>query len=233
MDDSRKTAIIDVLAQVGEAFCRTMGPQCEVVLHDLSDLEHSIVWIMGTVTGRKVGGCMNPKGLSLVRYGNTPDSYNYTTRTRDGKMVRSSLVFVKDKRGRPVVSLEINFDTSPFVAFRHILETLTDPDEAYDYQDAFIDDAPEMLETMLQKAVGLIGKPVGSMTKGDRLRIVEMLDEAGAFELRKATPAVATYLGVTRFTIHNYLNEIRGKSTFDPTEEAGQGDAGAPDRQAE
>jgi predicted transcriptional regulator YheO len=56
------------------------------------------------------------------------------------------------------------------------------------------------------------------MSKADRLRVVQVLNEAGAFELRKAVPAVAGYLGVTRFTIHNYLNEIRGDPTSDETE---------------
>lgn len=212
MTNSQKAAIVNMLAHVGKALYRTIGPQCEVVIHDLADMEHSIVWIMGTVTGRKVGGCMTSRGLSLVRSGKTKDNYNYTTRTRDGKMVRSSLVFVKDEKGRPFASMEINFDTSPFVAFRHALETLADPDEAYDFHDAFIDDAPQMLETMLQKTVEFIGKPAAQMNKADRLRVVQILDEAGTFELRKAVPVVASYLGVTRFTIHNYLNEIRGKS---------------------
>lgn len=220
MNESQESDLVDVLAQLGEALCRTVGPQCEVVIHNLADMEHSIVWIMGSVTERKVGGCMTPKGLSLVRSGETQDSYNYTTRTRGGKMVRSSLIFVKDRRGRPRIGVEINFDTSPFVAFRHILEGLTDPDEAYDFQDAFVDDAPQILEQMLQQAVGFIGKPVPNMSKADRLRVVQILDEAGAFEMRKAVPAVASYLDVTRFTIHNYLNEIREQAPGD----SGEGD---------
>lgn len=215
MNKSQKSAIIGMLSQIGTAFCRTIGPQCEVVVHDLSDMEHSIVWITGSVTERNVGGCMTSKGLSLVRSGNTADSYNYTTRTRSGKTVRSSLVFLKDNNNRPFAAMEINFDTSPFVAFRHALETLADPDEAYDFQDAFIDDAPQILETMFQKAVEFTGKPTAQMSKADRLRVVEILDEAGVFELRKAIPTVAGYLGVTRFTIHNYLNEIRDRAVTD------------------
>lgn len=161
---------------------------------------------------------MTSQGLSLLHSGKTSDNYNYTTRTRSGKTVRSSLVFFKDNWKRPFAGLEINFDTSPFVAFRHTLETLADPDEAYDFHDAFIDEAPEMLETMLHQTVEMIGKPVSQMSKADRLRAVQILEEAGAFELRKAIPAVAGYLGVTRFTIHNYLNEIRGNLPSDNAE---------------
>jgi predicted transcriptional regulator YheO len=223
MDDHQKLAAIGMLSQVGEALYRTIGSQCEIVIHDLSDLEHSIVSIKGTVTERKVGGCMTSRGLSLVRSGKTTDNYNYTTRTRSGKMVRSSLVFIKDDEGCLLACMEINFDTSPFVAFRRALETLADPDEAYDFQNAFIDDAPEMLETMLQEAVDFIGKPTAQMSKADRLRVVQILDEAGAFEFRKAIPTVAGYLGVTRFTIHNYINELREKPALDSNDDSRNG----------
>lgn len=210
MNKSKQTTAITMLTQMGEAIYRTIGTQCEVVIHNLSDMEHSIVWIMGDVTGRSVGGCMTSRGLSLVRSGKINDNYNYTTRTRSGKLVRSSLVFIKNETGQAFACVEINFDTSAFVAFQHILNTLADPDESYDFSDAFIDDAPEMLEVMLAQAVEFTGKSTAQMNKADRLRVVQALDEAGAFELRKAIPAVAGYLNVTRFTIHNYLNEIRG-----------------------
>jgi predicted transcriptional regulator YheO len=209
MDNAQKAVTIGMLMQMGEAFCRTAGPQYEVVIHDFADMEHSIVWIMGNVTERKVGGCMTSRGLSLVRAGKTDDNYNYTTRTRSGKMVRSSLVFINDDYGRPFAGIEVNLDTGPFIAFQQVLRTLADPDETYDFHNAFIDTAPEMLDTMLQEAMGLIGKSASQMSKADRLRVVQILDEAGAFEFRKAVSTVAQHLDVTRHTIHNYLNEIR------------------------
>jgi hypothetical protein len=32
MKESQKSAIVGALTQVGEALCRTIGPQCEVVI---------------------------------------------------------------------------------------------------------------------------------------------------------------------------------------------------------
>jgi predicted transcriptional regulator YheO len=74
MDDAQKLLLLEQFIQVGEAICRTIGPHCEVVLHDLADMEQSIVWVKGTVTERTVGGCMTARGLSLVRAGQTEDS---------------------------------------------------------------------------------------------------------------------------------------------------------------
>ena len=212
MRKTTKAGWIESLTSVGDALVRTIGPQCEVVLHDLADMEHSIIWIKGDVTGREVGGCLTSRGLSLVRAGNTDTNFHSVTRTRDGKTVRSSLSFFRDRKGQPALCVEINFDTSPFVAFRRTLEGLADPDDAYDFHDAFLSDAPEMLESMLDRAIGLTGKPVAQMSKGDRMRVVQMLDDAGMLEFRKAIPTVARYLGVTRFTIHNYINELRDRN---------------------
>ncbi len=224
MDETAKAHWIANLANLGDATCRTVGPQCEVVIHDLEDMEHSIVWIMGSVTGRQKGGCLTSWGLSLVHSGQTDTNHHFVTRTRDGKTVRTALSFVHDETGRAIVCLEVNFDTSPFVAFRQTLESLADPDEAYTFHDAFLSDAPEMLETNLEKAIGMTGKPVSQMTKGDRLRVVQFLDEVGMLELRKAIPTVASFLGVTRFTIHNYINEIRDREELAPEEKTGDDD---------
>ena len=215
MKNPSNAKVFGILTQMGEAICRTIGTQCEVAIHDLTDMERSIVWIMGDVTERKIGGCMTSRGLSLVRSGKTNDSYNYTTRTRSGKLVRCSMVFLKSEKGRVFACIEINFNTSAFVAFQPILNTLADPKESYDFNDAFIDDAPQMLETMIMQAIEFTGKSTTQMNKADRVRVVQILDEAGAFEMRKAVPAVAGHLNVTRFTIHNYLNEIRGNAADD------------------
>jgi len=39
---------------------------------------------------------------------------------------------------------------------------------------------------------------------------IRMLDERGAFQLRKAIEDIAAMMGVSRITIYNYLNAIRG-----------------------
>ena len=55
-----------------------------------------------------------------------------------------------------------------------------------------------------------IGRPVGEMNRLDKQRLVKFLDERGAFSLRKSVEAVAAMLGVSRFTVYNYLDASRG-----------------------
>ncbi|GAA3577484.1 helix-turn-helix domain-containing protein [Amycolatopsis ultiminotia] len=51
-----------------------------------------------------------------------------------------------------------------------------------------------------------LGAKLGELDRPGKQRAVRLLRERGAFNLRKSVSAVAETLGVTRFTVYNYLN---------------------------
>ena len=55
-------------------------------------------------------------------------------------------------------------------------------------------------------------KPASIMKKQDRLQVVEMLDKCGVFAIKNSHYYVASVLGTSRYTIYNYLNEIRQRA---------------------
>lgn len=63
---------------------------------------------------------------------------------------------------------------------------------------------------MIDTAIAKTKIPVTLMKKPQKLDIVRDLDNRGIFLVRDAVETVADALGVTRFTIYNYLNELRG-----------------------
>ncbi|MEV0676278.1 aminotransferase class V-fold PLP-dependent enzyme [Actinosynnema sp. NPDC050436] len=62
---------------------------------------------------------------------------------------------------------------------------------------------------LVERALAEVGVPVELMRKAHKARVVRYLDDAGLFQVRDSVGHVAAALGVTRFTIYNYLNEIR------------------------
>ena len=69
-----------------------------------------------------------------------------------------------------------------------------------------LDDA---LEHLIAQGEAHIGRPLEQMTRADKQQLVRYLDERGAFALRKAVERVADNLGVSRFTVYNYLDSAR------------------------
>jgi hypothetical protein len=62
------------------------------------------------------------------------------------------------------------------------------------------------LERMVAVIEGELGAPLKDLDREEKQRAVQMLDERGAFQLRKAVEDVADAMGVSRFTVYNYLN---------------------------
>jgi hypothetical protein len=62
------------------------------------------------------------------------------------------------------------------------------------------------LERMVAAVEGELGGPLHALSREDKQRAVRLLEGRGAFQLRKAVEDVADAMGVSRFTVYNYLN---------------------------
>jgi hypothetical protein len=62
------------------------------------------------------------------------------------------------------------------------------------------------LERMIAAVEQELGSPLHGLSREDKQNAVRLLDERGAFGLRKSVESVADAMGVSRFTIYNYLN---------------------------
>lgn len=110
------------------------GPNCEVVLHDLSDPVHSVVRVEnGEVTGRAVGQGLRHLVPNLLRMPRTDDgglsseSPNllpvYWLRSR-GRLIRALSLLIRDDAGEVVGVLCINQDVTNVSAAAGQLQAL-------------------------------------------------------------------------------------------------------------
>ena len=54
-----------------------------------------------------------------------------------------------------------------------------------------------------------LGSPLATLNREDKQRAVRLLDERGAFQLRKSIEDVGHVMGVSRITIYNYLSAVK------------------------
>lgn len=62
------------------------------------------------------------------------------------------------------------------------------------------------LDRLLAQVGRDVGVPLAALSREQKQEVVAHLDDQGAFQLRRAVDDVADALGVSRFTVYNYLN---------------------------
>ena len=68
------------------------------------------------------------------------------------------------------------------------------------------------LDRLIDAVETELGGRLPLLSREDKQRAVRLLDERGAFILRRAVEDVADAMGVSRITVYNYLNAIRDRA---------------------
>lgn len=71
------------------------------------------------------------------------------------------------------------------------------------------DDSADLSDGLARLIAGVereLGAPLAELPRAGKQQAVRLLEERGAFEMRRSAETVAEALGVTRFTVYNYLN---------------------------
>ena len=216
--------VLETMRHVVEGLERALTSDVEVVLHDVTKPKSSVVAIAnGTITGRRVGsaiisGPFDDLGLSklLSSEGGAPGEActivtDYRTRAGNGTELESTSMLFRDERGRAYAALCVNADRSKL---RHVHSILSDLlGEAREPAASAGTEAAPRVETVVQdivdEAIRASGKPVSIMTKDDKMLAVDQMRQRGIFLIRSSVDMVAKGLGVSRFTIYNYLDELK------------------------
>jgi predicted transcriptional regulator YheO len=202
------------LDQIIELLERQFGPYCEVVLHNLSrPYDHTIVDIRnGHITGRVIGDSGTNLGLEIIRgTAKQGDKFNYITRTRDGKVLRSSSIYLRTTEGN-LFALCVNMDITEPMRFESYLRDVNRVEGDGGSEEVFVNNVGELLEYFLQKGQELVGREPAAMNKEEKMRLLEFLDRKGAFLISKSGKRICEALGISKFTLYNYLETIRKNS---------------------
>lgn len=213
MQENKFHPKLEALFPIAKGLADTFGKSCEVVIHDLSKPECSLIYMAGNITGRKKGAPITNLVLETIKQNgdNAPDLIGYQTNTKTGKSLKSSTMFIRDDAGHIIGCICFNFDLTDFLTCQKILEAFTKPNKTADKEinEEFFCDVNEAMEEIVQSV--LQDYPIAKqlMEKEDKLIIVERLDKKGVFLVKGAIDYVARILGVSRYTIYNYLDEAR------------------------
>ena len=204
-------------ARAAKGLAGQFGRNCEVVIHDLrgDDLEHTIIAIEnGHVTGRSIGD--GPSHIVLESLKENPETLEdriaYLTKTADGRVLKSTTLFIRDDDDKVIGLMGINYDISMFVAVDDAIRAFTGQDQSGQEPEAISGNVSDLLDELLNQSVKLVGKPTALMSKDEKIRSIRFLDERGAFLITKSGPKVCQYFGISTYTLYSYLDEIRSSA---------------------
>jgi predicted transcriptional regulator YheO len=215
--------VLETLRYVVEELAAALSSNVEVVLHDLSKPGSSVAAIAnGQITGRTVGsaiisGPFDDLGLKklLSGDGRTPGETHtivsgYRTHARSGHELDSTSLILRDGSGEAYAALCINVDQSSIRQVQELLGgLLVQGREAEVAEPVAPPSIDSLVEEIIEDGIRATGKPVAAMTKDDKMEAVGHMSRRGLFLIRASVDMAAASLGVSRFTIYNYLDELK------------------------
>jgi DNA-binding CsgD family transcriptional regulator len=108
-------------------------------------------------------------------------------------------------------ALLIGIDLDAIAASDRLLHELAATHTLIDTPLGALAHLDEALDQLIAQGEAHIGRPLGEMSRTEKQILVRFLDDRGAFSIRKSVERVADILGVSRFTVYNYLDAVREK----------------------
>lgn len=207
--------LFTTLKIVADGIVKTLGNNCEVVIHDFNDLSASIIYIAGNVTNRKVGGPITDLIFNKLREkgDSVENMYNYTTRTKDGKILKSSTIFLRNAKNKVIGCLCLNIDVTQYINLKLLIDNFLgfkEIDELKNIEN-FATSTEETIEAISLEIAKKFGKSPANMNKDERLEFIKALNDKGIFVLKGSVDKIAKILGLSKYTVYSYIQEIKSR----------------------
>lgn len=211
--------LIDFLAEL-------LGKNSEIVLHDLTNLDSSILAIRNNyITKRVVGAPATDYVLRTLKQG-INENLDFTVgyrevANREHKQLHSASYYLRHE-GELVGMICVNTDESVFKELDKSIDALelllrTYRKKEATEQTAIPESFSRSIEEMAQNTVMDVsiskGLPVERFKQDDKFDVVEALYDSGFFLLKGAVPEIAKILKISEPTVYRYLQNVKLKET--------------------
>jgi len=207
--------LMDLFIPIAEGIAKAFGQNCEVIIHYLENLNSSVIHIVnGHITGRSVGAPLTDRGLEILknaRYEKGSVFGLYEERTKDGKILRSITTIIRNNREKIIGFLCINIDLTISLydfgkEFFQKSNTQTN-----NISEHFSASAQELTRDVFSQVVTHVNSlNIKFGIERNRLIVFEIL-KRGIFDIKGSIDLVAHEMGVSRYTIYNYIREAKNK----------------------
>lgn len=206
-----KKEAFEFLYRLAEAISLMFGKNCETIIHEMNG-QHvlNVAIFNGHVSNRKAGSTLSIYGKDTSQ-DQSPEQnleldYLNQRVITNGKQIKSTTIHM---RGEDYdYALGINYDITIMEQMARVMEGFTAVEGELSNR-ILCGDQTEVV-ALFDSCLESFNVPVDLMKKNDRIELVRLLKEKGVFRLQRSVPYVAERMGVSKYTVYNYLNEIEG-----------------------
>jgi predicted transcriptional regulator YheO len=209
------TSIADFLGEI-------LGTNTEIILHDLTNYQHSIVHIInGHISGRKIGDSITDLVLEFMfneSKGNKQFICNYNSKTVQGRLLYSSTYFIRDDSNKIVGALCLNsdyHDVKKSISFlTSLLPNYVDDKtvSANIIKENLNSDAQELTLNKIDAILNQFDVIPNRMTIEEKTEVIAALNDCGIFNIRGSVQEVANKLYMSEPSIYRYIKKIKNNN---------------------
>ncbi|MFR9190310.1 MAG: transcriptional regulator [Anaerotruncus massiliensis (ex Togo et al. 2019)] len=198
------------LRQLARGIAEQFGPNCEVVVrpfgqqrqpHRRRDRKQSTSPTASSATALHIVLEALHGDRSALH-----DQIGYLTKTKDGRILKSSTIYIRDENGDAVGIFSINFDITGLLMVESALKPIVSTAAPEKEPERISQNVNELLDELISQSVRLVGKPVALMTKDDKVKAIQFLNDTGAFLITKSGDKVSKYFGISKYTLYSYID---------------------------
>ena len=118
-------------------------------------------------------------------------------------------MYIRGKDGTIDYIFSLNYDITGLLTVDNSIRSLISTAEmsGEDRQPRKIThNVNDLLDTLIEQSVQLVGKPVALMSKDDKITAIQYLNDAGAFLITKSGDKVSNFFGISKFTLYSYMD---------------------------
>ncbi|MGM0879148.1 MAG: helix-turn-helix transcriptional regulator [Bacillota bacterium] len=198
------------------------GSNCEVVIHDLTLPQSSVIYTINNhVTGREVGQSFDHLVKKVLLSDEFKEDYlaGYEFKTDDQRIIKSSTTLIRNSKEQVIGAFCINYDMNLMIQMKDMLDSLMPGDtkkkqsqpENASKQEASPQNVEDIVDQLIQQIIANSKHPF--MKRQEKIELIRFMDEKGIFLMKGSVEKVAKQLGISKVTVYSYLDEVNKKLT--------------------
>jgi len=207
------------LLPVADFLGEVLGENTEIIVHDLSSYNKSIVHIInGHISNRKIGDPITDLVVEFITNeskGNKKFICNYNSKTINNKLLYSSTYFIRDDKNNIVGALCLNSDYYEFQKsmsfFTSLLPNYVDDKTLAlnNIKENLHSNPEELTGNKINEIIQQFNITPQRMTTAEKTEVITALSDCGIFNIRGSVPEVANKLKMSEPSVYRYIKKIK------------------------